>query len=66
MLVLRVAISLIIIAVVVVAAIFGYNAIDSLPLRQDMMGQIVEGCLRAADIAIAGAIAIVVFRRALA
>lgn len=59
----RIALKLILIVVVIIAAIVGYNSIDLLPLRQDMMGDIVEGCLRAADIATAAAIVIALFRR---
>ena len=49
---------------IIAGAIVCYNAIGELPLRHDLLGQIVVGCLRAADIAIAGAIVILLVRRA--
>ena len=49
---------------VIAGAIVGYSAIDQLPLRRDLIGQIVEGCLRAAVIATAGTIIILLVRRA--
>ena len=48
----------------IAGAIVCYNAIGELPLRHDLLGQIVGGCLRAADIVIAGTIVILLVRRA--
>ena len=49
---------------VIGGAILGYNAIGQLPLKGDLMGQILEGCLRAAVVGTAGAIVILLVRRA--
>jgi Kef-type K+ transport system membrane component KefB len=49
---------------IIAGAIVCYSAIGELPLRNDLLGQIIVGCLRAADIAIAGAIVILLVRRA--
>ena len=49
---------------IIAGAIVGYNVIDQLPLRRDLIGQIVEVCLRAAVIATAGTIIILLVRRA--
>ena len=50
---------------IIAGAVLCFYAINGLPIPGDLLGQIVEGCLRAADIAFACAAVIYIMRRAI-
>jgi len=61
----KVLLALLVSCAIIAGAVLCFHAISSLPIPRDLMGQIVAGCLRAADVALAGASVIYIMQRAL-
>jgi len=60
----KVLIALLVSCAIIAGAVLCFHAISNLPIPRDLLGQIVAGCLRAADVAFAGASVIYIMRRA--
>ena len=62
--ILKVLFALLVSCAIIAGAVLCFYAINSLPIPRDLLGQIVANCLRAADVALAGASVIYIMRRA--